>query len=286
MTAFRCLRGWLAVSAAAVFSVAAGAAAAQSLSLDLGEPGDTVTSRVIQMIALITILSLAPSILVMVTSFTRIVIVLSFVRTAMGTQQTPPNQVLVSLALFLTLYVMMPTLQQAYDTGIAPLIEGEIGEEEALERSVAPIRAFMLAHVREQDLALFMDMATGNQGAPPDQPPAVTNPDQGGGTVIVPLEPEAGEDDGPAVVPLRALIPAFMISELRRAFEIGFLIFVPFLIIDMVVASILMSMGMMMLPPVIIALPFKIIFFVLVDGWYLVVGSLVRSFGESPAPPL
>jgi flagellar biosynthetic protein FliP len=164
-------------------------------------------------------------------------------------QQTPPNQVLVSLALFLTFFVMMPTLEQSYDQGIKPLMEGEITEMEAFAKAVDPVRRFMMEHVREQDLMLFADMAK-----VPDEE----------------LRTEA---------PLRVLIPAFMISELRRAFEMGFLIFVPFLIIDMVVASVLMSMGMMMLPPIIISLPFKIIFFVLVDGWYLVVGSLVRSFG-------
>ena len=227
----------------------AGPASAQSIALTLGDQGPSVTGRIIQLLALMTVLSLAPSILVMVTSFTRIVIVLSFVRTALGTQQTPPNQVLVSLALFLTLFVMMPTLEQVYDDGIKPLLAGEIEEAEAFERATKPVQSFMMQHVRSQDLTLFMEMA---------RIPAVES-----------------EDD----VPLRALVPAFMVSELRRAFEIGFLIFVPFLVIDMVVASVLMSMGMMMLPPVMIALPFKIVFFVLVDGWYLVVGSLVRSFG-------
>jgi flagellar biosynthesis protein FliP len=198
-------------------------------------------------LALLTVLSLAPSILVMVTSFTRIVVVLSFLRTALGIQQTPPNQVLISLALFLTFFVMTPTLERSYDEGIRPLIEGKIDEMQAFERAAQPLRVFMTEHVREQDLALFAEMAR------------------------LP-------DDG-AEVPLRVLIPAFMVSELRRAFEIGFLVFVPFLIIDMVVASVLMSMGMMMLPPVTVALPFKIIFFVLVDGWSLVVASLVRSFG-------
>jgi flagellar biosynthetic protein FliP len=236
---------------AAVLLLAAEPAAAQALSLDLGngEEGGSVTGRIIQMIALLTVLSLAPSILVMVTSFTRIVIVLSFVRTAMGVQQTPPNQVLVSLALFLTFFVMMPTLEQSYDQGIKPLIDGEISETEAFDKAVDPVRGFMMGHVREQDLMLFADMA------------------------------EIPDEELRTEAPLRVLIPAFMVSELRRAFEIGFLIFVPFLIIDMVVASVLMSMGMMMLPPIIISLPFKIIFFVLVDGWYLVVGSLVRSFG-------
>jgi len=236
---------------AAMLLLAAEPAAAQELSLDFGngEEGGGVTGRIIQMIALLTVLSLAPSILVMVTSFTRIVIVLSFVRTAMGVQQTPPNQVLVSLALFLTFFVMMPTLEQAYDQGIKPLIDGEISEMEAFDKAVDPVRGFMMGHVREQDLMLFADMA------------------------------EVPDEELRTEAPLRVLIPAFMVSELRRAFEIGFLIFVPFLIIDMVVASVLMSMGMMMLPPIIISLPFKIIFFVLVDGWYLVVGSLVRSFG-------
>ncbi|TVS00339.1 MAG: flagellar biosynthetic protein FliP [Rhodospirillales bacterium] len=240
----------IAGAAMALLAASLQPAAAQTLSLDLGEGGTEATGRVVQLVALMTVLSLAPSILVMVTSFTRIVVVLSFVRAAIGTQQTPPNQVLISLALFLTLFIMMPTMEQSYDQGIRPLIDGEIGEMEAFERSVEPVRQFMLDHVRERDLQLFVDMA----GLDPTE-----------------LEPEG--------VPLRVIIPAFMVSELRRAFEIGFLIFVPFLIIDMVVASVLMSMGMMMLPPIIIALPFKIVFFVLVDGWYLVVGSLVRSFG-------
>ena len=237
------------LAAAGIIALVAGPAAAQSLSMDLGEGGGTATGRIVQLLALLTVLSLAPSILIMVTSFTRIIVVLAFLRTAMGTQQTPPNQVLVSLALFLTAFVMMPTLQASYEEGIAPLMNEQIDEFEAFDRSMAPIRTFMMRHVREQDLILFTDLAD------------------------VPDE-EIREE-----MPLRVLIPAFMISELRRAFEIGFLVFIPFLIIDMVVASVLMSMGMMMLPPIIIALPFKIIFFVLVDGWFLIVGSLVRSFG-------
>jgi flagellar biosynthetic protein FliP len=184
----------------------------------------------------------------MVTSFTRIVVVLAFLRSALGLQQTPPNAVLISLALFVTAFVMAPTLERAWQDGLAPLVDEEIEEEEAFERAIAPFETFMLAQVREKDLELFLEISR------------------------TPV-PEQVED-----TPLRALIPAFMISELRRAFEIGFLIFLPFLIIDMVVASILMSMGMMMLPPVLISLPFKLIFFVLVDGWYLVVGSLVESF--------
>ncbi len=232
---------------ASIALLAAGPAAAQSISLDLGSGGG-VTGQIVRLVLLLTVLSLAPSILVMVTSFTRIVIVLSFLRTAIGLQQTPPNAVLVSLALFLTAFVMAPTLETSWRDGIKPLIENSIDETAALERASAPLRGFMLQQVRGKDLELFVDLS----GIEP------------------PEEAEA--------MPLRVLVPAFMISELRRAFEIGFLIFVPFLIIDMVVAAILMSLGMMMLPPVMISLPFKLIFFVLVDGWFLVVGSLVQSF--------
>jgi len=245
---------WLVAVSVAVVLLAAYAmflpmaAVAQSFSLDLG-PGASSTGRIVQLIALITILSLAPSILVMVTSFTRIIVVLSFLRSAMGVQQTPPNTVLVSLALFLTAFVMSPILEKSYQEGLAPLIANQINEEEAFSRSLAPVHAFMMRHVRARDLQLFMDMSAA---------PAVAQPED---------------------TPLRSLVPAFMISELRRAFEIGFLIFVPFLVIDMVVASVLMSMGMMMLPPVMISLPFKLIFFVLVDGWHMIAGSLVQSYG-------
>jgi flagellar biosynthetic protein FliP len=223
-------------------------AAAQTLTVDLGDGGGSSTARIVQLMALLTILSLAPAILITVTSFTRIIIVLSFLRSALGIQQTPPNTVLVSLALFLTGFVMAPTLEASYNDGIAPLMAEKMSESEALPRAMAPIHDFMMRNVRERDLKLFADIAK--------------------------MEPVAT----PADTPVRVLIPAFMISELRRAFEIGFLLFLPFLIIDMVVASILMSMGMMMLPSAAIALPFKIIFFVLVDGWYLVAGSLVQSF--------
>jgi flagellar biosynthetic protein FliP len=239
----------LGAGGALLIAFAGAPAAAQTLTLDLGEGAGSATGRIIQIITLITVLSLAPSILIMVTSFTRIVVVLSFLRTALGTQQTPPTQVIISLALFLTAFIMMPTFEQAYDQGIRPLIDGEIEEFEAFDRAMKPFRGFMMSHVREEDLALFVDIA------------------------------KVPEAQAQAEMPMRVLIPAFMISELRRAFEIGFLIFVPFLIIDMVVSSVLMAMGMMMLPPIIIALPFKIIFFVLVDGWYMIVGSLVRSFG-------
>ena len=223
-------------------------AAAQSLNLDLGDGGGSTANTIVQLVALITILTLAPSILVMVTSFTRIVVVLSFLRVALGLQQTPPNNVLVSLALFLTAFIMAPVFQQAWSNGIAPLIDEQITQEEAFFAAVAPFHEFMMFHVRPDDLALFMDMGDVEATAPED-------------------------------VPVHTLIPAFMISELRRAFEIGFLLFLPFIVIDMVVASILMSMGMMMLPPIMISLPFKIIFFVLVDGWYMLAGTLVQSYG-------
>lgn len=229
-------------------------ASAQSLNINLGnEITGSAAGRIIQLIILLTVLSLAPSILMMVTSFTRIIIVLSLLRSALGIQQTPPNSVLISLALFLTLFVMQPIFQQAYKEGIAPLIEEKIDEKQAFSKTVAPFHRFMMVHVREKDLMLFMDMA---------------------GTPEAPMKVEKPED-----TPLHVLIPAFMISELRRAFEIGFLIFVPFLIIDMMIASTLMAMGMMMLPPVMISLPFKLIFFVMVDGWNMLAGSLVKSFG-------
>ena len=223
--------------------------AAQNISIDLGGEGDgTVTGRVIQIVALMTVLSLAPSILIMMTSFTRIIVVLSFLRTAIGIQQTPPNTVMISLALFLTFFIMAPTLQSAYEEGVVPLINEEIDEMQAFERTTTPFKQFMLKHVREDDLTLFVDLS------------------------------ETGPYDEAMDVPLHIVIPSFMISELRRAFEIGFMLFLPFLIIDLVTASILMSMGMMMLPPITISLPFKIIFFVLVDGWYLISGSLIQSF--------
>jgi flagellar biosynthetic protein FliP len=236
------------VAGVAIVIGLAAPAGAQDVSINFGQ-GTGLTERVIQMIALLTVLSLAPSILVMVTSFTRIVVVLSLLRTALGTATAPPNTVLVSLALFLTAFVMGPAFERAYDIGIKPLINNEITTQQAFERSSEPLRAFMLKNVREKDLTLFVDMS---REARPDKP----------------------ED-----LSLRVLVPAFMISELKRAFEIGFLLFLPFLIIDLVVASVLMSMGMMMLPPVVVSLPFKLIFFVLVDGWSLVAGSLVQSYG-------
>ena len=226
------------------------AALAQDISVNFGQ-GTGLTERVLQLIALLTVLSLAPSILIMMTSFTRIVVVLSLLRTALGTATAPPNAVIVSLALFLTAFVMGPALQRSYEVGIKPLIANEITAEQAFERSSGPLRAFMQKNVREKDLKLFADMSA---------------------------EPTPASPEG---LSLRILVPAFMISELKRAFEIGFLLFLPFLIIDLVVASVLMSMGMMMLPPVVVSLPFKLIFFVLVDGWSLVAGSLIQSYGAS-----
>ncbi|HEX3674727.1 MAG TPA: flagellar type III secretion system pore protein FliP [Rhizomicrobium sp.] len=240
-------------SAFAAAAAAAPAAGTSPLNIDLSGSG-LFTDHMMQLIALITLLSIAPSILIMMTSFVRIVVVLSLLRTAMGLQSSPPNSVVVSLALFLTLFVMTPTLHEAYQAGIVPLVNQQITTEEAFDRAIVPMKGFMLAHVRDSDLKLFLDMSH-------------TKP------------PKTASD-----VPLTTLAPAFMISELKRAFEIGFLLFVPFLIIDMAVASILMSMGMMMLPPVIISLPFKLIFFVLVDGWRLVAGSLVESYAHAPPP--
>ncbi len=243
--------GWFALFA--LFALAAllpEAALAQSLNIDLGGDagGGSTAARVIQLFLLMTVLSLAPGILLMVTSFTRIAVVLSMLRQAMGTNTTPPNMVILSLAMFLTFFVMSPTFERSWNEGISPLIEEQISEGEALERAARPFHEFMLKNVNERDLALFVDMARVPEGTAPE------------------------------ALPYQALIPAFMISELRRAFEIGFLLYLPFIIIDMVVASVLMSMGMMMLPPVMLALPFKLIFFVLIDGWYLIAGSLVQSF--------
>jgi flagellar biosynthesis protein FliP len=236
------------VTVAAAILAVTEPAFAQDISINFGG-GAGLTERVIQLIALLTVLTLAPSILIMMTSFTRIVVVLSLLRTALGTATAPPNAVIISLALFLTAFIMGPAFQNAYDVGIRPLINNEITVEQAFERSSEPFKTFMLKNVREKDLKLFSDLS---------REPA-------------PASPEA--------LSLRILVPAFMISELKRAFEIGFLLFLPFLIIDLVVASVLMSMGMMMLPPVVVSLPFKLIFFVLVDGWTLVAGSLVQSYG-------
>ncbi|ADU51105.1 flagellar biosynthetic protein FliP [Thermaerobacter marianensis DSM 12885] len=203
----------------------------------------------LQILLLLTVLSLAPAILIMMTGFTRIVVALSFLRSALGTQQAPPNQVLVGLALFLTVFVMAPVWQQVYQDAWVPYRDGQIGQVEALQRAQQPVREFMFRYTRERDLALFLELS----GRGP-----VESRDQ---------------------VPTYVLIPAFAISELKTAFQIGFILYVPFLVIDMVVASTLMSMGMLMVPPMLVSLPFKILLFVLVDGWNLVVRSLLASFG-------
>lgn len=226
------------------------AALAQSISLDLGQKGGAgTTGRLVQLSALITVLSLAPSLLVMVTAFTRIIIVLSLLRSAIGAQGTPPNTVLIGLALFLTFFVMQPVIEQSWSNGVSPLIEGRISELDGLQAAAEPFRGFMLANARPADLTTFFHLAN-----------------------VAP--PSTAHD-----TPWRVLMPAFMIGEIRRGFEMGFLLYLPFLVIDLVVSTVLMSLGMMMLPPTTISLPFKLIFFVMVDGWQLVAGSLIRSFG-------
>ncbi|WP_153731290.1 flagellar type III secretion system pore protein FliP [Sporosarcina obsidiansis] len=215
-------------------------------SFSNSDPANVSTS--IKMLLLLTVLSLAPAILILMTSFARIIIVLSFVRTALATQQMPPNQVLVGLALFLTFFIMAPVLQQVNDEALTPLFDEEITLDEAYERASVPFKEFMSTHTRQKDLELFMRY---NQME----------------------RPETIED-----IPLTMMVPAFALSEIKTAFQMGFMIFIPFLVIDMIVASVLMSMGMMMLPPVMISLPFKILLFVLVDGWYLIIQSLLQSF--------
>jgi len=235
------LASGLALSSPAMAQALDPGALMQSLA-----PADS--GRIIQAFLLLTVLSLAPGILIMVTCFTRFIIALSMLRFSLGLQSTPANLVLISLALFMTAYVMAPTFDQAWREGVEPFMAQKLTEREALVKIAEPFRAFMLAHVRDKDLQLFADLSS------------------------------AGMTTERENIDLRILVPAFMISELRRGFEIGFLIAVPFLIIDLVVATIIMSMGMMMMPPTIVAMPIKILFFVLIDGWNLLVGSLVRSF--------
>lgn len=208
----------------------------------------TNISTSIKLMLLLTVFSLAPGILILMTSFARIVIVLSFVRTSLATQQMPPNQVLIGLALFLTFFIMAPTFNQIYDEALEPLFAEEMTLDEAYDSASAPLKEFMAKHTRQKDLALFMNYSGAER-------------------------PETVQD-----IPLMTLVPAFAISELKTAFQMGFMIFIPFLVIDMAVASVLMSMGMMMLPPVMISLPFKILLFVLVDGWYLITHSLLNGF--------
>lgn len=218
------------------------------IDIKIGDGGGQPGTSSLSLLLLITVLSIAPAILVLMTSFTRIVVVLGFVRTSLGTQQMPPNQVLIGLALFLTLFVMSPTIGEINQVALQPYLKGELNQTQALEQASIPMKKFMFSHTREKDLLLFMKYTKTEK-------------------------PETYQD-----VPLTVLVPAYAISELKTAFQMGFMIFIPFLVIDMVVASTLMAMGMMMLPPVMISLPFKILLFVLVDGWYLVVKSLLMSF--------
>jgi flagellar biosynthesis protein FliP len=233
--------GWLGTAFGAT-------APAPAISIQLGEAGGTGPSVAMQIVMLLTVLSLAPALFVMVTSFTRIVIVLAFLRQALGTQQVPPNQVLVGLAMFLTFFVMGPVWERIHGEALEPYMAQKISQEEALAKAAVPLRQFMLKQAREKDVALFVQIAK--------------------------LQPPKNSDD----IPLRIVVPAFIVGELRTAFQIGFLIAIPFMIVDMVVSSVLMSMGMMLLPPVLVSMPFKLVLFVLADGWHLVVGSLVGSF--------
>jgi flagellar biosynthetic protein FliP len=235
-----------------LLALAATATAAHAQQIDLGAIGQadgTTVGYIIQMFGLLTVLSIAPGLLIMVTSFTRFIIAFSILRAGIGLQTTPANLILISLSLFMTFYVMAPTFDQAWSNGVRPLMNNEINQEQALERISDPFRQFMVKHVRDKDFDLFADLAR-----------------------------ERGQTVSRENVDLRVLVPAFMISEIRRGFEIGFLIVLPFLVIDLIVATITMAMGMMMLPPTVVSLPFKLLFFVLIDGWNLLVGSLVRSF--------
>jgi flagellar biosynthetic protein FliP len=238
--------GWIA--AAIALTLLAAPVHAQELSISLGD-GGSITARTIQLIVLITVLSLAPGLAIMVTCFPFIVTVLSILRQGIGLQQSPPNMLIVSLALFLTWFVMEPVFTRAWEQGLSPLIEEDLALEEALPRIIDPFRVFMAARMDHDTFLAMADLRPGTQGALP--------------------EPEA---------PLSLLIPSFLLSEISRAFQIGFLVFLPFLIIDLVVAAVLMSMGMMMVPPAVVSLPFKLAFFVIADGWSLIAGSLVRSY--------
>jgi flagellar biosynthetic protein FliP len=242
----------LALSAAAALAVAAacGPAAAQSVTVDLGTDGGSLTARVAQLFVLVTLLSLAPGLAIMVTCFPFMVTTLSILRQAIGVQQAPPNMMIVSLALFLTYFVMEPVFTEAWTQGVQPVIDGEMAEDEGLARAFAPFRAFMEGRVDPDTLAVMAEAAPGRPELTPDAPP-----------------------------PVAVLVPAFLLSEIQRGFEVGFLIFLPFLVIDLVIASVLMSMGMMMVPPAVVAMPFKLAFFVVADGWTLLAGALVRGYG-------
>jgi len=241
----------LVFPALALAQAAAAGGGAAAININLGS-GAGLTDRVVQLVGLMTVLSLAPSIVIMTTSFVRITVVLSLLRTAIGLQQSPPNAVLVSLSLFLTALIMAPTFQASYQAGIKPLLDHKMELPQAFTATAQPVKLFMLGQVNRDDLGLFIQLS------------------------------KTPKPKTEAALPLQVVAPAFMISELKRAFEIGFLLFVPFLVIDLVVSSVLMSMGMMMLPPVVVSLPFKLVFFVLVDGWRLVAGSLVSSFMHAP----
>nr|WMC95794.1 flagellar type III secretion system pore protein FliP [Aminobacter aminovorans] len=238
------------LATAAILAGAIAPASAQQLDLSqLGNTDGATIGYIIQMFGLLTVLSVAPGLLIMVTSFTRFVIAFSILRTGIGLQSTPANLILISLSLFMTFYVMAPTFDQAWQNGVKPLMDNQITQVEAVDRISDPFRTFMMRNVRDKDFSLFADLAR-----------------------------ERGQTVSEDKIDLRILVPAFMISEIRRGFEIGFLIVLPFLVIDLIVATITMAMGMMMLPPTVVSLPFKILFFVLIDGWNLLVGSLVRSF--------
>lgn len=243
---------WLAAlliaAASAAYVEPASAAVLPNIDISIGGESDEPNTSALSILLLITVLSIAPAILVLMTSFTRIVVVLGFVRTSLGTQTSPPNQVLIGLALFLTLFIMAPTFAEVNNVALQPYLRGEMTQTEALEAAAVPMKTFMAKHTREKDLLLFMRYTQMER-------------------------PESVQD-----IPLTVLVPAFALSELKTAFQMGFMIFIPFLIIDMIVASTLMAMGMMMLPPMMISLPFKILLFVLVDGWYLVVKSTLLSF--------
>ncbi len=250
----------------------AGDAHGAPIMLQIGDEPAAFTGRLFQIIALMTVLSLAPWILMTVTSFIRIVIVLSLLRTALGLQQTPPNMVVISLALFLTAFIMAPTVDRAWQDGISPMLNDSVTPEQGIERTIAPFRQFMELEVRAKDLALFQSLRRSGPEGQAGQ--AVSEGSSGLAGSLDALEPQRAQSDAP----LSVLVPAFIISELRRAFEIGFLVFMPFLVVDIVVAAILMAMGMMMLPPAIVSLPFKVVFFVMIDGWNLIAGNLVKSF--------
>ncbi len=243
------LAGTVLVAVAGLFAMT-GSALAQQIDLGgIGQMSGSTVGTIIQMFGLITVLSVAPGLLIMVTSFTRFIIAFSILRAGIGLQSTPANLILISLSLFMTFYVMAPTFDRAWNEGVQPLMDNRIEQAEAMGKIADPFRTFMLENVRDKDFDLFADLAR-----------------------------ERGQTVSREEVDLRILVPAFMISEIRRGFEIGFLIVLPFLVIDLIVATITMAMGMMMLPPTVVSLPFKLLFFVLIDGWNLLVGSLVRSF--------